>query len=201
MAIELRRRRRAPADSVCSNPPSPQAPRAPQTILDTPRRSKLLADARAYAGKMPRKELFKTHNVAQRTGYKILKEGTARRGSGVHNRGRKRVLKDHECAAIEAVEDANFLFASSSHYRIAKNIGVAKGSERAIQRNMADFDVGTYRAIQKKWLPEHSIEAHNNWAFEHRYYHLKDFKRYRWCDESHFATGLQRQAFVHHRSG
>ena len=73
MAIELPRRRRAAADSVCSNPPSPQAPRAPQTILDTPRRTKLLTDARTYADKMPRKELFKIHNVTERTDYKILK--------------------------------------------------------------------------------------------------------------------------------
>ncbi|KAF7507258.1 hypothetical protein GJ744_010816 [Endocarpon pusillum] len=104
MATEIPRGRRAPANSVCSNPPSPQAPRGPQTILDTPRRLKLLADARTYAGKMPRKELFKIHNVAERTGYKILKQGTMRRGPGIHNRGRKRILEDRECAAT-AVRD------------------------------------------------------------------------------------------------
>ncbi|ERF71210.1 hypothetical protein EPUS_07893 [Endocarpon pusillum Z07020] len=53
MARELPRRRRAPADGVYSNPPSPQAPRAPQTMLDTPRRARLLADARLTAGKLP----------------------------------------------------------------------------------------------------------------------------------------------------
>ncbi|KAF7502372.1 hypothetical protein GJ744_005975 [Endocarpon pusillum] len=74
---------------------------------------------------MPHKELFKIHNIAERTGYKILKQGTTRRGPGVHNRGR-------------------------NHYRVAKTIGMATGSERAIQRNMADFSVGTYRALQKK---------------------------------------------------
>jgi hypothetical protein len=66
------------------------------------------------------------------TGDKILEEETARRGPKVHNRGRKRVLKNHECAAIEAVEDANFFFASSSHCRVAEHIGLANGSERAI---------------------------------------------------------------------
>jgi hypothetical protein len=95
MASEVPRRRRARVDVPCSNPPSPQTARISQTILDTPRRSKLLADARAYAGKIPRKELLKIHNIAERTGYKILKEGTARRGPGVHNRGRKRILEDH----------------------------------------------------------------------------------------------------------
>jgi hypothetical protein len=150
---------------------------------------------------MPRKELLKIHNIAKRTGYKILKEGNARRGPEVHNRGRKRILDDHQCAAIKAVEDANFYFASSSHYRVAKQIGLADGSERAIQRNMANFGVGTYRVLQKKWLPEHSQIQRNLWAHDRRYYHVDDFKNYRWCDESHFATGLQRQAFVHRRRG
>ena len=148
---------------------------------------------------MPRKELFKIHNVAERTGYKILKQETMCRGPGVHNRGRKRILEDHQCTAIEAVEDVNFSFAASSHYRITKNIGLANGSEHAIQRNMADSGVGTYRALQKKWLPAHSVEARNLWTFEHRYYNQEDFKKHRWCDESHFVTGLQRQVLVHRR--
>jgi transposase len=108
----------------CLNPLSLQAARVPQTVLDTPRRSRLLVDARAYAGKMPRKELFKLYNIAKSTGYKVLKQGTERRGSGVYNRGRKRVLTDHKCAAIKAVEDANFYFVSLSHYRVAKGISL-----------------------------------------------------------------------------
>jgi hypothetical protein len=132
MAREVPRRRRARVNVPCSKPPSPQAARVPQTVLDTPLRSRLLADARAYAGKMPRKELFKLHNIAKSTGYKVLKQGTERRGLGVHNRDRKRVLTDYKCAAIKAVEDANFYFASSSHYRVAKGIGLVNGLERAI---------------------------------------------------------------------
>jgi hypothetical protein len=95
MARELPRHRRARADIACSNPPSPQAARTSQTILDTLRRSRLLTDARAYVGKLPWKELFKLHNIVERTGYKILKEGTARCGPKVHNRGQKRILEDH----------------------------------------------------------------------------------------------------------
>ena len=124
---------------------------------------------------MPRKELFKIHNIAERTGYHILKEGNSRRGPRVYNQGRKRILADHQCAAIKAVEDSNFYFASLSHYRVAKKIGLAQGSERAIQRNMADFGVGTYRALQKKWLLDHLIKARNLWAYKRRYFHLKDF--------------------------
>ncbi|KAF7505508.1 hypothetical protein GJ744_000755 [Endocarpon pusillum] len=86
-------------------------------MLDTPRRARLLADARHTAGKLPRKQLFKIHSVDKRTGYRILKEGTARRSEKVHNRGRKRVLAPHEYEAIEAVEDANFGFTSSSYFK------------------------------------------------------------------------------------
>jgi hypothetical protein len=110
---------------------------------------------------MPRKELFKIHNGAERTGYHILKEGNTRRGPGVHNRGRKRILANYQCASIEAIEDVNFYFASSSHYKVAKKIGLAEGSERAIQRNIADFGVGTYRALQKKWLLDYLIKVRN----------------------------------------
>jgi hypothetical protein len=148
-------------------------------MLDTPRRARLLADARHTAGKLPRTELFKIHNVPNWTGYQILKEGTARRSEKVHNRGRKRVLAPYECEAIEAVEDANFGFASSSHFKVAKTIGIANGSERAIQRNMKDFGVGTYMAAQKKMLSQAHIETQIIWGFERRYWQLDQFKKYR----------------------
>ncbi|KAF7505324.1 hypothetical protein GJ744_001027 [Endocarpon pusillum] len=128
-------------------------------MLDTPRRARLLADARHTAGKLPRTQLFKIHNVANRTGYRIIKEGTARRSERIHNRGRKSVLAPHECEAIEAVEDANFGFASSSHFKVAQTISLANGSERAIQRNMKDFGVRTYMTVQKKMLSQAHIDA------------------------------------------
>ncbi|KAF7503658.1 hypothetical protein GJ744_003387 [Endocarpon pusillum] len=99
-------------------------------MLDTPRRARLLADARHTAGKLPRTQLFKIRNVAKRTGYRILKEGTTRHSEKVHNRGRKRVLAPHECEAIEAIEDASFGFASSSHFKVAQTISLANGSEQ-----------------------------------------------------------------------
>jgi hypothetical protein len=37
MVRDLPRRRRAATNTICSNPPSPQASRPPKTILDTPR--------------------------------------------------------------------------------------------------------------------------------------------------------------------
>jgi hypothetical protein len=178
MAREVPRRRRARVDVPCSNPPSPQAARVPQTVLDTLHRSRLLADARAYAGKMPWKELFKLYNIAKSTGYKVLKQGTECRSPEVYNRDCKQVLTDHECAAIKAVEDANFYFTSSSHYRMAKGIGLVNGSEHVIQCNMADFGMEIYHTLQKKWLSDYSIKAHNLWAHNHYYFHLKDFQKY-----------------------
>ncbi len=201
MDSERGNRRRVCRKSYSIDPPSPAPSRTPKTILDTPRRARLLADARHTAGKLPRTELFKIHNIAKRTGYRILKEGTARRSDRIHNRGRKQVLAPYECEAIEAVEDSNFGFASSSHFKVAKTIGLANGSERAIQRNMKNFGVGTYMAAQKKLLLSSHIETRCIWGFERRYWHLDQFKKYRWCDESHFATCLQRQARIHRRAG
>jgi hypothetical protein len=142
-----------------SIPSSPSSSRAPKTMVDTPRRTRLLRDAASTAGKIPRTELFKRHNINKRTGYRILKEGTTRRSARIHNRGRKPVLASFERAAIETVEDSSFRFAASSHYAVAKAIGLENGSERAIQRNMTDYGVGTYAAQQKKFIRKASIEA------------------------------------------
>ncbi|KAF7508215.1 hypothetical protein GJ744_009512 [Endocarpon pusillum] len=118
-------------------------------MLDTPRRARLLADARHTAGKLPRTQLFKIHNIAKRTGYRILKEGTMRYSEKVHHRGRKRVLAPYKYKAIEAVEDANFGFASSSHFKVAQTIGLANGSERAIlsRFNVRKLQTGESRQL------------------------------------------------------
>ena len=132
MSSEQGNRRRVCRKSYSIDPPSPAAPRTLKTILDTPRRARLLADARHTAGKLPRTELFKIHNVSETTGYRIIKEGTVRRSQKVHNRGRKQVLAPYECEAIETVEDVNFGFTSSSHFKVTKTIDIANDSERVI---------------------------------------------------------------------
>jgi hypothetical protein len=137
---------------------SPKSPREPKTIVDTPRRVRLLADAQSTAGKLTRKELFKLHGIAKSTGYRILKEKNARRSERIHDRGRKRILAPFECGAIEAVKNANFRFGTASHFANARAIGLANGSERAIQRNMLEHGVGTYVAKQKKYISKSSIE-------------------------------------------
>jgi hypothetical protein len=142
------------------------SPRASRTIIDTPRRPRLLADAPSTAGKMTRKELFKLHGIGKTAGYQILKSKMARRSERIHNRGRKKVLAPFECEAIEAVENANFRFETTSHLANARAIGLANGSERAIQRNMAEYGVGTYVAQQKNYIVKSLIEKRVIWGFE-----------------------------------
>jgi DDE superfamily endonuclease len=183
----------------CQNPDptvnlSPKSPRAPKTII-------LLADAQSTVGKMTRKELFKLHNISQAAGYQILKSKIARRSERIYNRGRKKVLASFECEAIEAVENANFRFGTASHLANARAISLANGSERAIQRNIAEYGVKTYVAKQKKYISKSSIEKRVIWGFERRRWLSKHFYGYRFSDECHFACGLQRRARIHRRPG
>jgi hypothetical protein len=138
-----RRTCRLPDSSISLTPSSP---RKAQTIVDTPRRVRLIRDAEATAGKLPRKELFKAHKVAEATGYRILKSKSPRRSDRIHNRGRKPVLARYEREAIKTVEDSSFRFGTATHYAVARSIGLDKGSERAIRRNMAEHGVGIHMA-------------------------------------------------------
>ncbi len=174
-----------------SIPVPTEPPREPNTIIDTPRRTRLLCDAQSTAGKLPRKKLFESLGIPKSTGYRILKSQSTRRGNGVHNRGRKPVLEPHQCEAIEAVEDASFRAASASHYAVASSIGLAQGSERSIQRNMAQFSVGTYRAQQKKYIRPRNIKIREIWGFERRYWKLKKFKQYRSHNEQEEILGTR----------
>ncbi|KAF7503189.1 hypothetical protein GJ744_004222 [Endocarpon pusillum] len=111
---------------------NPASPRRSQIIVDTPRRTRLICDAEATAGKLPRKQLFKTHDIAEATGYRILKSNSTRHSDRVHNCGRKLVLAPHQRDAIETVENSSFQFGSLSHMTIVRAIGLANGLERAI---------------------------------------------------------------------
>jgi hypothetical protein len=81
---------------------SPISPKSPKRIVDTPRRTRLLRDAKHTAGKIPRTELFKQHGIPTRTGYRI------RRSQPLSNRGRKRLLQPQNLEAIETVENSSF---------------------------------------------------------------------------------------------
>jgi transposase len=56
---------------------------------------------------------------------------------------------------------------------------------------MAQHGMGTYRALQKKYIHPKSVEKRGIWGFERRYWKENDFKQYRYSDESHFACSLQ----------
>jgi hypothetical protein len=74
------------------------------------------------------------------------------RNEKIYNRGQKQILVLNECEVIEAVEDTNFGFISSSHFKVTKTINIANGFKYVIQRNIKDFDIGTYIIAQKKML-------------------------------------------------
>jgi hypothetical protein len=75
----------------------------------------------------------------------------------------RRALAPYECDAIEAVENASFRFGTASYLANASAIGLAHGSKRAIQRNMAEYGVGTFVAKQKKYILKSSIEKRIIW--------------------------------------
>ena len=111
---------------------SPTAERQANTIIDTPRRTRLLCDARSTVSKLTRKELFKKHNIIKATGYRILKSKMARRSERIHNRDRKAVLAPHERDTIKIVENASFRFETSTHLAVTSTLGLINDSERAI---------------------------------------------------------------------
>jgi hypothetical protein len=124
-----RRTCRKPHSSI-SVPPS--SPRKRQSIVDTPRRIRLLRDAEATAGKLPRTQLFKAYNVSDSTGYRILKSKSPRRSNRIHNQGRKSVLAPYKRETIKTIEDSLFRARTALHYAVARSISLANGSERVI---------------------------------------------------------------------
>ena len=133
---------------------TPTSPKSPKRIVDTVRRTHLLRDAKLTAGKITRKELFKSHGIPERTGRRILRENTSRRSEKLSNRGYKRLLELHHLEVIETVEDSNFRMASSSRCAVTRAISITQASECTIQRNIAEFGVGTYRAAQIKFFTD-----------------------------------------------
>jgi hypothetical protein len=59
---------------------------------------------------------------------------------------------------------------------------------------MTKHGVKTYVVKQKKYIVKTSIKKRIIWGFERRRWTEKNFQRYRFSDESHFAYNLQRRA-------
>ena len=152
--MALRKRKRAQFDSEIELVPPSSSPPDPNVPTDTPHRTRLLTLNKQFEGKVPKIKLFKAANIVNpSTGYQILKEGTPRRSERIKNRGRTKAISDHELRAIETVEDSSFQMGTLPHKVVADYVGVSHDkSERTVQRNMADFGVGTYVAAQGKWL-------------------------------------------------
>jgi hypothetical protein len=148
---------------------SPKSPRKANSMVDTPRRVRLLADAHSTIGKMTRKKLFKLHNIVEAIGYQILKSKEARRSERIHDRGWKPVLAPYERDAIKTIENALFRFRIATYFANINVLGLANGSKRVIQRNMAEYSIRTYMATQKKFIVKALIEKRGIWAFMRRY--------------------------------
>jgi hypothetical protein len=144
------------ADSSISLPSA--SPRETNTIVDTPRRVRLLCAADSTAGKLPQKKLFEAYGIPKSTAYRILNSESARRDDGVHKRGRKPILAFYERDAVEAVEDGCFRFTASFYYANTSVISLANSSKRAIQRNITKYKVSIYRAQQKKFIYSKNIK-------------------------------------------
>ena len=71
---------------------SSNASRQSNTIVNTPRRTRLFYDAKTTASEMTRKKLFKAHNIAEATNYRIIQSKMTRRSERIQNRGRKTVF-------------------------------------------------------------------------------------------------------------
>ena len=156
-----KRRKRAIKDSDIELLPPSSSPIPPDYDANTPHRVRLLTLNKQFAGKIAKPKIFTAINIAsERTGYRILVEGTSRRSERIKNRGRIKAISDHELRAIETVEDSSFQMGILPYKVVADYVGVSHDkSERIVQRNMADFRVNTYVAAQGKWLTQENLDG------------------------------------------
>lgn len=138
------------------------SPRRHYAFIATPRRIRLRQEAIDTKGSVRRIDLFHKYGVSAREGYRILKEDKERASQNLSKRGRKLVLASYQREAIETVEDANFGMTAQGHPTIARVLGLDNRTDRAIQSNMADYGVGTFRAAQKRDLPEPTRQSRYN---------------------------------------
>ena len=150
----LGKRDRAPIDLDIQLVPLSSSPVLPDAVVDTRYRARLLTLNKQFGGKITKSKLSEAANITnERIGYRILTEGTTSRCECIKNRGRPKTILNRELKAIETVEDSSFQMRILPHQVVADCVGASHNkSERTVQRNMADFGVGTYVAAQGKWL-------------------------------------------------
>jgi hypothetical protein len=118
------------ADSSISLPSA--SPRETNTIVDIPRRVRLLCAADSTVGKLPRKKLFEAYGISKSTAYRIINSELARRSDSVYKRGRKPILASYERDAVEAIKNSCFCFITSFHYINISANSLASSFKRGI---------------------------------------------------------------------
>jgi hypothetical protein len=109
------------------------SPRETNTIINVPRRVRLLCAADSIAGKLPQKKLFKAYNLSKSTAYRNLNSESARYGDSVYKRGRKLILISYKYDAVETVENNYFSFTASFYYINISALSLANSFKYAIQ--------------------------------------------------------------------
>ena len=132
MDSEQGNRRRVCRKSHSIDPSSPTVSRTSKTIVDTSYRTHLLTDVRYTVDKLSRMQLFKIHNIVNRTGYRILIKETVRYSKKVYNRDRKRILTLYEYEIIKTIKDVNFNFIFFSYFKITNIINIINNFECTI---------------------------------------------------------------------
>ena len=195
--MALGKRKRAPADSGIELVPPCSSPLDPNAPTETLHRSRLLAYNKPFGGKVKISKLFETANITNpSTGYQILKEGTPRRSERIKNRGRSRLLQDHELRAIETVEDSSFFWGTQPHQQVADYLGVTHG---ACERT--DFEVDTFTAAQGEWIDEENRQEPVKYCKFRIKRPKSKWRKCRFSDESHHGFGSKKRVKVHCRRG
>lgn len=119
-------------------PESDLPPRKKSTIIDSPRRARILADIESLQGQVSQQEIFRRHGVSQRSGQRIVASNDARACNGRSN-PRKRLLSGQDLAAIETFENASSHDGTPGHFRAAQHLGITQASKRTVQRRMAEY--------------------------------------------------------------
>lgn len=119
-------------------PESDLPPRKKRTVIDSPRKARILADIESLQGQVSQQEIFRRHGVSPSAGARILASNDARVSKG-HAKPRKRLLSGQDLAAIETFENASSHDATPGHFRAAQHLGITQASKRTIQRRMAEY--------------------------------------------------------------
>lgn len=175
--------------------------RKKRSIIDTPRKNRIIEDIETLQGQVTQNEIFRRHGVSTRSGQRIIASGDVRSAQG-HRCKRKRLLSAQDLATIETFENASFQHGTQRHFTVAQHLGFTEPSERTVQRLMAEYGVGTYTAAQRKAMtPERCLLRMTTLSDDPCYRTTRYWRRFVYSDEAHFGLGVAKKAKVHRRLG